>query len=189
MYKNNKKYIQYIQKIEKVVNEYNCTGLHILEEVESHFFEAMSCGKYDSYTEDERISKIISKLGDPQQLVQAIVSEQELRSAVSGFNFIKIIKAVSKNILIGSRYAISCCLYIFSLVFAFIAIAKFVYPDNTGLFIGNNEFQGFGYLLNLDKVESEILGYWIIPLAIAFCILFGLGATLILRKYIKRKSK
>lgn len=189
MYKNNKKYIQYIQQIEKVVDEYNCTGLFILEEVESHFYEAMSCGKYDSYPEDERISKIIGKLGDPRQLVQAIVSERELRNAVSGFNFIRIIKAVFKNILIGSRYAISCCLYIFSLVFAFIAIAKFVYPNNTGLFIGNNEFQGFGYLLHLDKVEYEILGYWIIPLAVVFCILFGLGATLILRKYIKRKSE
>lgn len=189
MYKNNKKYIQYIKQIEKVVNEYNCHSLFILEEVESHFFEAMSCGKYDSLPEDQRISKIIAKLGEPRQLVQAIVSEQELRNAVSGFNLIRIIKAVSKNILIGSRYAISCWLYIFSLVFAFIAIAKIVYPDNTGLFIGNNEFLGFGYLLNLDKVESEILGYWIIPLAIALCILFGLGATLILRKYIKRKSK
>lgn len=189
MYKNNKKYIQYMKQIEEVVNKHNCHDLFILEEVESHFFEAMTHGKHASLSEDERITKIIDKLGKPRRLVQAIVSEQELRNAISGFNFIRIIKAVSKNILMGSRYAISCCLYIFSLVFAFIAVAKFVDPDNTGLFIGNNEFLGFGYLLNRDKVESEILGYWLIPLAIAFCILFGLVATLILRKHIKRSSK
>lgn len=127
-----------MKELEEVVNKHNCHDLFISEEVESHFFEAMTDGKYDSLSEDERIDKIIDKLGEPRQLVKAIVSEQELRNAVSGFNFIRIIKAVSKNILIESRYAISCCLYIFSL--AFIAAAKFAVPDKTGLFICNKEF-------------------------------------------------
>ena len=182
MYKDNKKYANYIKQIENLEKKHNCQHLHIAEEVESHFYEAMTGGKYDSLPEDERIAKIIDNLGEPHESVQSILSGQEPKQAVSRFNF----KNCMQKIVRGSRYALAFCLYLVSLVFVSLAVIKLVKPDNTGLFIGKNGSWRLGYFSNVDEAVSEILGYWIIPLAILLCILFYLLTTLLLKKHIKK---
>ena len=60
----------------------------------------------------------------------------------------------------------------FAAVFLLIAAAKPFVPDQTGLFVGG-EFQGLGLLRGPPAGASELLGYWIMPLAIV-----AAGATL-----------
>ena len=71
----------------------------------------------------------------------------------------------------------------FAAVFMLIAAAKPFVPNQTGLFVGR-EFQGLGLLSGPPAGANELLGYWIMPLAImaAGAMVLSVGRLRLLMK-------
>ena len=65
---------------------------------------------------------------------------------------------------------------LFAAVFLLVALAKPLVPDQTGLFMGGNEYT-VGVLLYVPIGSQELLGYWIIPILtlVAFAILLSIA--------------
>lgn len=188
-YKEKKHYQEYMDRVQKAISKYNGVELGgMVEELESHIYEAMHSEKLAELSVDLRLEQVLTRLGAPEKLIKMMVAEQELEGAVGRFNTIGIFKAVIKNILTGSRFVLACCLYLFSLVFFLVLIAKIIYPECTGLFVRNNEFAGFGFLAQVDASQTEILGYWILPVTAVAGVIFYLIATVIFRQVIKRRK-
>jgi hypothetical protein len=76
-------------------------------------------------------------------------------------------------------------LYLFLFCFVFLIFAKIIYPENTGLFIGDKIL--FGFIAN--NSSPEILGNWFIPVIIVGILLMFFVITLLMKLQYKLKRK
>ena len=172
-------YNDYMKRVEN-----NSTALskddkaELLMEFNSHIYE----GTLNSTPENEVevLLNVIGRLGSPEEILKPLVARKKLYQALHSFNPTHIFQAISLNLKNGLVYSVFGFLYIMLFSFVIIIAAKLITPQNTGLFYTGNSFRGFGFISETAGT-TEVLGYWIVPLAAITALLFYLTITLLLR--------
>ncbi len=187
-YQNSKQYLNYMQELEhnfRILD--NRTKDEILNELASHIYEGMYMLQNTTLSEEERLSKVLMKLGNPTKIAQSYISEAQLKQVLIKENPFKIIKYASVCIFHTGKYLISGVLYLFSVAFFILSILKVFIPTYIGVFYNHEQFF-IGYTSEIDSSMDDLLGYWFIPTSLIFSsILYMIGTMLIKRDILKRQ--
>ena len=70
--------------------------------------------------------------------------------------------------------------YVSALSFIVVAIAKPITPQSVGMWWGEKAFS-IGYLSPVPENTSELLGYWIIPVALVAAVLCYIAGTALMK--------
>lgn len=81
-YQNSKQYLRYMHELEHALNVLdNETKADILNELASHIYESMCMMPNTTLPEEERLSKVLNKLGNPTRIAQSYISEAQLKKS------------------------------------------------------------------------------------------------------------
>lgn len=172
-------YDDFMLRLEKNTTALSATEqLDIIMEFNSHFYEGTKdCSET---TEINVVLELVKKLGMPEEFLKPLVAKKKLEKAVNTFNPRDIFQAIVLNIRNGFIFSVFGLLYLFLGAFVILVFMKMFFPAQTGLFYRDHSFSGFGFIGN-SSGSQEILGYWIIPIALATASLLYIGITLLLR--------
>ena len=174
-------YFKRIERCSTVLSKEDRTDL--IMEFNSHIYEGLQKNKAED--ELEGLLNILENLGMPEEVLKPLIADKKLRQATKTFNPKHVFQAIKLNIKNGIVFGFFGLLYLFLFSTIFLFIAKIVFPNNTGLFYNNNEFQSFGFVADY-KGYNEVLGIWFIPLVLIFTIILYLTITLLLRIWRKK---
>ncbi len=184
----NEIYLDYIRRVERMTKTLSEKDRQdILMELNSHIYEHM---QQNTITDEvENMLAILKRLGAPEDTLVSLIADKKLSQATKTFNPLHIIKALSLNISNGFVYILFSLSYLFLFIFIFLVFAKLLYPDNTGLFIGENKIN-FGFISNLTANSfTEVLGNWYIPVILLAGMIIYLFITILLKLKYRLKHK
>lgn len=159
-------------------------------EIASHLRDSID--HQESPAETERLLLAMEKLGDPEDFVRTLVADRLLTTGGRSLNPKAILLGIYYSLYGGVRIAVLAVFfgigYALSFTFAAMALLKFIFPHNVGLFLnGGNEFT-LGATLRPEAVAPEVLGWWIVPLALLAAALLYVGLTKALR-FLKTRNR
>lgn len=172
-------YEDYMHRISKNISALSETDRNdMIMEFNSHIYE----GTVGSNKEDEVeiLLNVIGKLGVPEEFLKPLVAQKKLNQAITTFSPGAVFQAIKLNIKYGIIYSVFGLLYLFLFSFLILIFAKIIAPSSTGLFYENTKFKGFGYL-DSTTGYNELLGYWVIPIALFTAFFLYICITLLLR--------
>ena len=156
-YQNSKQYLRYMHELEHTLNVLdNETKSDILNELASHIYESMCMMPNTTLPEEERLSKVLNKLGNPTRNAQSYISEAQLKKVLIKGNPFKIVKYASLCILRTGKYLISGILYLFSIIFLILSILKVFIPNSIGFFYNHEQFF-IGYTSEINSSMNDII--------------------------------
>ena len=148
----------------------------IVAEIESHIAER-------SRGTGASVADILAGLGEPDTLARAYLDSHDLSGALSrsapGPLLAAVLARATRN---GAAFAVGLAgviLYAFALSFALTAVLKPIAPRNVGLWTGPDGLQ-FGFLSS-PPATLDMLGLWIVPLALVAAVLCYLAATALMQ--------
>jgi len=164
----------------------------ILRETRSHFLERIAGGDPQA-----RFRETAAALGDPEDYAQGFLDGYRLAAAVADGSgpvmFRQALRLASRGI--GAFFGTLGLLFIFLLAAAHLALAvlKPIFPENVGAWLEGGRRLSLGFMSPPPGPDvPELLGYWIIPVALLLSIgLYRLGVILLrhlLRSYLRRLS-
>lgn len=187
-YQNSKQYLNYMHELEHALNILdNETKVDILNELASHIYESMHMMPNTTLSEEERLNKILTHLGNPTKIAQSYISEAQLKKVLIKKNPFKIVKYASICMLRSGKYLISGILYLFSITFLILSILKVFIPDHIGFFQNQEQFF-IGYTSEIAASTNDILGYWFIPIGLIFSGILYLTGTILIKREISKKQ-
>ncbi len=169
-------YLDSIAKYASVLSKEDANDL--LMEFNSHIYE----GLQDQETTDEveGIISILERLGDPGETLKPLIAGKKLKQATTTFNPKHVFQAISLNIKNSLVFGLFGILYLLQFTFLLFIPAKIIFPRNTGMFYLDDQFKSLGITSSTEGL-TEVLGFWMIPLVVAFSIILYLIITLLLR--------
>ena len=183
-------YASYIEKVKRIISVLpDEDALELMKELDSHIFESLHADTSIIISEEERIKTVLDKLGSPESYLAPLIAEKRLTHAIKKYNLVEILKAIFGIFKTGGQYFLLSILYLFTLGFGIVIIAKIFYPQKTGFFFEEGQIIGLGFFSKINAQATDLLGYWIIPLMIILIIIFYLITTYLLRKIVLRKRK
>ena len=170
-YQNSKQYLRYMHELEHALNVLdNKTKADILNELASHIYESMCMMPNTTLPEEERLSKVLNKLGNPTKIAQSYISYAGICMLRTG------------------KYLISSILYLFGITFLILSILKVFIPDHIGFFHNQEQFF-IGYTSETDASMNDMLGYWFIPISLIFSGILYVTGTILIKRDISKKQR
>lgn len=176
----------YLQRLERVLRSLPSEErTAIITEIKSHIDDRTAATGLP-------VSDALDSLGDPIELGRAYVDQYRLEDAVihsaHGTLLVTILERTGRSLLAGLFGVFAVISYLFAATFATMAVLKPILPQFVGLWMRGGAYS-FGILTGFEQ-EKELLGYWIIPIALVLgiaCFLAGralirLGGRALLRK-------
>ncbi|MBI2419078.1 MAG: hypothetical protein HYV28_14495 [Ignavibacteriales bacterium] len=184
-----KVYERYINRLKRSVSSLpDEMQQDIRNEISNHIFDSMESSKKD--TELDRLLDAIDRLGDPEVFLKPMIADYQVEYATATFKPLDVFRAIIENLGAGFarslKFSVFGILYLTLFTFAILFVCKIFLPHNTGLFYSENGFQAFGIIAG-TKGANEVLGYWLMPIAMAGCVLDYLLITLIMKITAKRR--
>lgn len=150
-------YIERCKKVVKILSEQDRE--ECLLEINSHIYEYVWAN--ETGNEMQRLLDVLDRLGNPEETLKEVVAAKKIRQARKTFNPKHLFQALLLNVGNGLIYTVLFVLFLVLACFPVLMVLKVIYPDNVGLFISTNGFNGFGYLSNVNNA-NELLGNWFI---------------------------
>ncbi len=139
----------------------------------------------------ESMEVALSRLGPPEALADAYRVEGLLSQAAHGSSPLGLIRAASRWAVGGLMgfitAAVVFCGYVFGFAFMAVAIAKPFLPSRTGFWIDPDSVL-YGIEVGPRSMDSEVLGYWIIPVSILLALLSFILTTRLARWIIRHRK-
>lgn len=142
-----------------------------VREIESHVRDRVAAA--DSVP-DERaaLENILAQLGPPLRVAQAYSAERIVDEAIATGRVVPMLRAVwhlAVTTVVGFGAALGVFVgYAIGVAFIAIAVLKPIFPDNVGVWVGDNtEFPlRIGGTFPAPAGEHLVGGYWVIPIAL-----------------------
>lgn len=149
----------------------------IVGEIRSHLVERTA-------DDPDAIERELARLGSPYCLARRYLEEYELAGAVGGAApgplVVTILSRATRSARAAAAAFATLVLYAFGIAFAVIAVAKPILPDQVGAW---NDPGGWrAGLVSAPGTTPDLLGIWIVPLALALAIGCYLAGTYLLRR-------
>ncbi len=160
---------QYLKELERYLARLEkAQAQEVLKEIESHIFDALEQQQSSGQIEDA--SAILRGFGEPRQLAFAYVAHvTDGAPPPAGF---KAIQKVKQGVTATLYYAMAA--FGFSIAFAlfFVAGAEIFMPDSVGAWsAGHGNSFAIGFFASPYPTDQELLGAWLIPVAISSALL------------------
>ncbi len=150
----------------------------VIREIESHLFDVMEQQEAAGNTAD--VTAILRGFGEPRALAALYVAHIE-EGAPPPMGF-RAIQSVKKSVTASLYFAMAVFGFSTTLTLLFVAGVKLLHPDLVGAWStanGNSISVGF---VDVPPVgTSEILGWWMVPVAAGL----GLAVALLTRKVLR----
>jgi uncharacterized membrane protein len=159
----------YTQQLEIILKKVKTSyRKDIITEIQSHILDGFSELKLKNET--ERLKKAIKNLGDPSDFLMPLIAEKYLNDASSNYKPMFIAKGLYYYIKSGFRQSLKAMIYITGYIlvggFALVAVLKIFQPKRVGFFLSEAGSINIGFVEKTVMVNRELLGFWIIPLAL-----------------------
>ncbi len=156
----------------------------ILEETRAHFLDILSADG------ERAVQKSMDAFGPPEVYAANFIETTQIRKAIASLSakamFKHILRLAGRGLVYFIAAKVIITLYVFSFAFAAIAIIKPILPQSVGLWL-SAEADGLplvGILPGNSVPDTpDLLGYWIIPIAVIACLI-----TFILGNWAARKT-
>ncbi|GAA0531637.1 putative membrane protein [Rhizomicrobium palustre] len=134
----------------------------------------------------------LESLGDPLELAAAYLDQARLEQAVvhstHSILLVTILERAGRSLAAAALGFAALFLFLLSIGFAAVVVAKPILPEQTGFWVGPHMF-AFA-ILDKSPVGHELLGYWIMPISLLCAVgsflaaraLTRLGGRVLLRK-------
>lgn len=154
----------------------------ILAETEAHLLERLAQG-------DVALTAALQAFGPADEYARAFIEEYRLVGAISAPTPMPMLRealSLAGRSVVGFLGALFfLMLYLLELTLLLVAVVKPILPQQTGLFVGPDTFA----LAVLDEASAaaaaELLGYWLIPLALIGALLVHVTASHFLRRFLR----
>lgn len=177
----------YLAKLERALRSLPADERRsILAEIKSHIEDRTAATGLP-------VSDALESLGDPIELAQSYLEQRKLEDAVvrsaHGTLLITILEKTGRSVVAGLLGLFALVFYLCTIVFAAMAVLKPILPQNVGYWSGPH-IHAFAIVDKAPENTVEVLGYAIIPVAIALGLAFfflgraltRLGGRVLLRK-------
>jgi len=148
----------------------------IVREIESHLTDSLAAGP-------DRLDASLSALGSPHALAARFVQEYRLAGALAEDRPAPLIGAMlvrsGRSVAAFGAVLAAMLLYLFAFCFAAVAVTKPLFPAHVGLW-SLPQGGAFGILTD-PPAAPEVMGLWILPVALAGALGCYALATLVLR--------
>ena len=149
----------------------------IIAEIRSHIADRLSAT-------GASVQEVLDGLGDPAELAQGFLDQYKLEDALArsapGTLMLAILERATRNLFAFAIGLGALAAYGFALSFALVAVMKPILPQQVGLWWGKSAFV-FGVIKLIPTGTTEMLGYWIIPMALVATVLCYLAGTSLMR--------
>ena len=139
----------------------------IVEEIHAHLVHR---------AKENRLEEAISLLGSPQSCARGFIDELKLQQAFTAGGIVKtngtLISLASHRALAAVGLFLSMVFFVLAIGFGLTAITEIFAPEYAGLWIDreqHNFILGVSNLENTAKMK-EVLGRWLMPVALAFSV-------------------
>lgn len=151
----------------------------ITGEIESHLVESAERG-------GQALRSAFAGLGHPSVLARSFIEEFELSGAVNrampGTLLVNMLSRGSRSIAAFSAGTAALLLYVVAFALLVVAAAKPIAPRLVGAWQVDGHLRSAGFLAGGGPAGGvEILGYWIIPIAVGVAVVAYAAATRLLR--------
>ena len=134
--------------------------------------------------EADRLASAMRRLGQPADYLRPVIAEQLLEQGTRSYAPAPIARGLYHSLKLGStRAAVAAGFglgYMMLAIFALMALLKPLWGDHVGLFRASDGTTSFGIVANTSGA-SELLGLWIIPIALLLTALLYVILTRALR--------
>ncbi len=135
-------------------------------DLETHLIDSFA---ESSGGEADRLASAVRRLGQPADYLRPIIAEQLLEQGTRSYAPAPIARGLYHSLKLGSKRAVVAAGfalgYTMLAIFALMALLKPVWGDHVGLFRASDGTMSFGIVANAIGA-SELLGLWIIPIAL-----------------------
>jgi len=161
----------------------------IVRETASHLLDRLEAAPVESA--GRALSEAFAALGEPEEYASRFVTNYRISAALASGSPVAPVAQVLRMLGTGLRaFAVGFVLLVLwsvSLGFLATAVLKPILPRQTGLFV---DAQGRPFALGILDPESlggtrELLGWWLVPIALALAALCGLAAGAAARRYLR----
>ncbi len=152
----------------------------ILQEIGGHLAERAAIGPQVLHT-------TITQLGPPRTLARSFIDDRALNEALDAGKAFRILWVILRRAWRGLAWTIvgtsGALLYMFSVAFLIVAVAKPIVPHQVGMWLGpTGGVSNFGVMGDYPRGTPEILGWWIVPISLAAAVFFWLAAGSVLKR-------
>lgn len=166
----------YLKSLSKYLSRlHKSDAEEVIREIESHIYDALDLQQESGQSSD--LASILEGFGEPRQLAAQYV-EHILQGAPPPSGF-KAIQKVKKGVTHGVYYSMFLFGYGIALALVLTGLGKLFFPESIGVWAATH-----GNSIIITFAEStypeseEILGFWLIPLA----VITGLGIGWLTRR-------
>jgi len=151
----------YIRKVRMALNALPETVRDdLIRELHSHLIDRLESGA--------SASEAIAPFGSPEQYASSLYNAQQLSGALVSRRMSELIDALIRNLTSSISATIAglliFCIWVMTGVLCVVAIAKAAAPQHVGLWQSPTEF--FIGVIDEPASATELLGFWIFPIAI-----------------------
>ncbi len=161
----------------------------LVSEIRSHIADRL---EDTSVPMDEVVNRTLTALGAPEVLAARYQTEGLLQRASYSFSPLLLFRATMRWAMTGIRgffaFWILFIGYFSAAAFYLIAILKPFMPDRVGLYWGPYTY-GLGVRVDGQPPSTELLGWWLPPVALALGCLFIIGTTKFVRWIISKRHR
>ena len=156
----------------------------ILREIEAHIRDAAE-------RDDGNVASILSRLGEPEALANQYRDVALLQKASRSLSPLVLLRAAVRLATKGvfGAFVLFCGVvgYAFGAGLVLVGLIKPIAPAHSGLWMRNGVPVSSGALVVIPPPPAhEVLGWWLIPIALTLGVLIILGTTFIVRHGLRR---
>ena len=183
----------YLQKLKEVLKPLpEKERDEIVLEIKGHIQERMAQSS-QAESDIEALKNALTRLGKPEEYAFEFVTDYLLSKGIERKHAGMIFKGLLRwgcNTLVGFFYSLFFFVsYLISVSFVFVGIMKPIFPEQVGFFLRDGRFENFGLIMGVTDNPNmqEVLGYWIIPIALVIGIAWFFVTTWLLKKVIRNR--
>jgi uncharacterized membrane protein len=152
--------------------------LNIASEIHGHLNDCASRGPAE-------LERALRRLGTADRLARAYVEEYELAGAVNRASpvtlLLSVLNRATRSLLACGGGLAALVLYFFAIAFALTAVAKLIVPGDVGAWVIGGRMLSIGLMDTPPPGAKDLLGYWIVPIAVLCGAVCFVGAGKLLR--------
>jgi len=183
----------YLQELKEVLNSLpEKERDEIVLEIKGHIQERMAQSS-QAESDIEALKNALTRLGKPEEYGSEFVTDYLLNKGMERKKAWMIFKGLLRwgcNTLVGFFYSLFFFVsYLISASFVIVGIMKPIFPEKVGFFLRNGRFENLGLIMGVTDNPNmqEVLGYWIIPVALVIGIAWFFVTTWLLKKVIRNR--
>lgn len=173
----------YFAEVDQLLTRVGEDAGELRADLEAHLADSFAVGN-PAASESERLESAVQRLGRPADYLRPMIADELLDRGTRSYNPVPLARGLYHSVGAGSGRALVAMGfglgYFLLAAFAAMALLKPAWGDHVGLFRQPDGSVSFGIVAQTTGAR-ELLGYWIMPIALVVAALLYVVLTRALR--------